>query len=334
MKKLLLIAFCFVAVFGQQSGVFASDGKKIVLVIESYHKEFYWDAGYRRGITKVIGDQAIVKFFEMDTKRLPKATYPDRAALAISEIERVQPDIVMLGDDNALNFVGPEVIKKGIPTVFLGINGNPRDYFGGKLPRGITGVLERPALKRFLEFIRLSQRDWKELLILFDASNTSKLYKEESFFFQGKSRADYLGFGVEVYFSNSLEELKDKINAAQSTHDALFLGGLNSVTDETGRHVDFTEITKWVHENSQVPLFGFWRGTVGHEKTIGGYVADGQFIGEQAARLVVRILNGESPDDITVERTNDARLVLSRSSLKHWNIAIPDALTHDAEFVD
>ncbi len=48
----------------------AQNAKPTVLVIESYHKEFYWDAAYRKGIENIIGDRVHLHYFEMDTKRL------------------------------------------------------------------------------------------------------------------------------------------------------------------------------------------------------------------------------------------------------------------------
>lgn len=316
------------------SVLYADSRKHKVLVIESYHKEMYWDAGYRRGIEKVIGEKVDLFYFEMDTKRLPKPQYPHRIALALTELDRVNPDIVILGDDNALKFLGREIIKRKIPLVFLGINSNPREYFDGVIPKGVTGVLERPPLKRSLEFIRQAQPEWEKVLVLFDNSNTSKIYKNSAYFFHGKSLSNYLDFEVEVYFSNNLTKLRKKIMEAQTTHDAIFLGGLNTVLAPTGDNVNWETITEWIYQHSKIPLFGFWRGNVGFNKSIGGYVADGQYIGEQAAYIVDRILNGEEPEQIKIEHIRNVRLVLSPSSLKHWDIQLPKNSMRDAEFID
>ncbi len=240
----------------------------------------------------------------------------------------------MLGDDNALSFVGPEIVKRNIPLVFLGINGNPRSYFGGQIPENVTGVLERPALKRFLVFIRQSQPDWKKILILFDGSNTSKLYRDEPFFFQGKNHAEYLGITVELFFSSNLAAVKNKIETAQNTHDAMILGGLNAVKDKSGAHVDANQITEWIYETSSLPIFGFWKGMVGFNKSIGGFVADGRLMGEQAGRVVERVLNGTPPSKIYIEQSEDGSLVLSKSSIDHWGLEIDEALIQSAEYTD
>lgn len=125
---IVLISFSFISVS-------VSAEQKKVLVIESYHKEMFWDNGYRKGIINTLGPYASIDFFEMDTKRVRKTEIPARTKAAIASIYDTKPDLIILGDDNALNFVGKEALNQNIPIVFLGINGNPRDYFNGVTPK-------------------------------------------------------------------------------------------------------------------------------------------------------------------------------------------------------
>lgn len=305
-----------------------------VLVIESYNKEFYWDASYRQGIIATLGDRASIHFFEMDTKRLSPAEHQNRARAAIASIDDLQPDIVMLGDDNALRLVGKAVLSRGIPLVFLGINGNPRDYFDGIAPVGITGVLERPLLKRYLLFVRKINPEWKNILVLFDNSVTSQIYRDSPFFFAGKDHIKILGVNVEIFLSNSYEALQTKIKQAQTDQDVLFLGGLNTLRDKHNQYIDPHTAVKWINRQSEIPMFGFWRGTVGKDGAIGGYVIDGFSMGAQAARLVMAILQGGSASGRKIEWQNKGRLILSASALRRWNVVIPKELQNKAEYID
>ncbi len=314
--------------------VLAQGSEKKVLVVESYHKEMYWDAGYREGILQTIGGYASVTFFEMDTKRLPRSSFQARAEAAIATIDQLQPDIVMLGDDNALSLVGKAVLNRKIPLVFLGINGNPRNYFDGGLPAGITGVLERPLLKRALRFIREINPDWTEVLILFDDSNTARIYRDSPFFFAGSNHKRILGLNVEIYLSNSYEDLQAKVKQAQTDKHVLFLGGLHTLTDQHNQHVNGDIATSWIYQHSEIPMFGFWKGTVGIDKTIGGYVIDGHSMGAQAARQVLHVLEGETTKRVKIEWLFEGRLVLSPSALKRWDIVIPKRLSEKAEYMD
>ena len=49
---------------------------------------------------------------------------------------------------------------------------------------------------------------------------------------------------------------------------------------------------------------------------------------------VARILDGEKPEDITIEKTDDGRLVLINKGLEHWKLQLPDEYLKYAELVD
>lgn len=68
-----------------------------VLLIESYHAEYPWDASYVKGIESVLTDSAQLYRFQMDTKRLPAKEFESRADEALSYYYSLQPDVVILG---------------------------------------------------------------------------------------------------------------------------------------------------------------------------------------------------------------------------------------------
>lgn len=198
----------------------------------------------------------------------------------------------------------------------------------------MTGVLERPLLKRHLEFVKEIQPSWQKVLVLFDDSNTSRIYQNDPFFFDGENETTILGLNVEIYLTSSYEDLQAKVKNAQSEKNVLFLGGLNTLVDDNNKHVSADEVTSWIYNNSKIPLFDFWRGAVGHEKAIGGYVIDGESMGFQAANIALKILQGTLPENIPLESLIGGRLVISKSGLQHWNITLPENLSAEAEYID
>ncbi|EOG1394930.1 hypothetical protein ACK3FM_003480, partial [Vibrio cholerae] len=46
-----------------------------VLVIQSYHSGYAWDAAYTTGLKEGINTQHQLHFFEMNTKRIPAREY-------------------------------------------------------------------------------------------------------------------------------------------------------------------------------------------------------------------------------------------------------------------
>ena len=109
----------------------------------------------------------------MDTKRQSKSAYSKKADQAWAKIQQTQPQLVVLGDDNALKFLGPKLLDGNIPVVYLGINNNPNDY----VPAGhnLTGVLERPLFDFNFDLIgKLVRPQPKKILVLFDHGTTSR----------------------------------------------------------------------------------------------------------------------------------------------------------------
>jgi hypothetical protein len=131
---------------------FALEPSQVVLVIESYNRDYAWDKGYRSAIEEALGSRYTLEWYEMDTKRLPVGEHQRMADGAWARYLALSPDLVILGDDAALKFLGPRFATVHTPVVFLGINANPRNYLE-RVPPNMTGVLERPILKRSLVYI-------------------------------------------------------------------------------------------------------------------------------------------------------------------------------------
>ncbi|MGL5667164.1 MAG: hypothetical protein ACRDD9_13630 [Shewanella sp.] len=150
-----------------------------VVVIESYHQGYLWDKEYYQAIADKLTPQHQVSHFAMDTKRLAKERYTERAELAWQFIVEQQPQLVILADDNAVHYLHQRLNNSQIPVVYLGVNMNPREYHLNEHKR-FTGVLERPLLKRSLLLLErlLPQAKHRKILVLFDGSHTSKIAAE------------------------------------------------------------------------------------------------------------------------------------------------------------
>ncbi len=143
-----------------------------ILIIESYHAEFQWDTEYKKGIVDNVLGKHDFSYFQLDTKRLPENEHANRVELAWQKYLTESPDIVVLGDGNALEYLGPRLKNTATPVVYLVINNNPRNY-GLYSASNITGVLERPLLKRSIIYISKLFTKVNKELVLFDASTTS-----------------------------------------------------------------------------------------------------------------------------------------------------------------
>lgn len=97
----------------------------------------------------------------MDTKRIPAREYSVAADRAFQAYQQLKPDLVVLGDDNALYYLLPKLYNEPISIVFLGINSNPRellDEYSGIAQ--VTGILEQPLfVKNMAEIGRLLPKE-------------------------------------------------------------------------------------------------------------------------------------------------------------------------------
>jgi ABC-type uncharacterized transport system substrate-binding protein len=301
-----------------------SADKKSVLVIQSYHASYPWDMDYTQALRQQLADVTELSFVQLDTKRLPRTAFEQQAERAWQRFLELKPDLVVVGDDNALQLLGQRLVDSGTPVVYLGINNNPRNYFE-RTPANITGVLERPLFKRSIIHIRqILQGELSKVLVLFDDGTTSRALLAEDF---GGLVQNQVGpVQVDIRLLGKLEEWQQAINQApEQGYDAIIVGLYHTLVDEAGDHVPDQQLIQWSSQQSALPLFAYWKFAVGEQMTIGGYVLDGFTQGLLAADLVKEALAGK-PLKHMPHSSGEGRFVFSRAQLQKWRIQLPRSI--------
>ncbi len=324
-------------------------GKHRLFVISSYHRGYLWSEDTQKGLGAglvesgfiedaeqaaelartdcVESSSSIVKKAWMDTKR--KST---RAEIAVStyrlmeEISRFAPDLVLLGDDNAANYVGNQLVDTETPVVFWGVNGLPLRY--GLLDslekpgHNITGVYQAGYLPECLEFLKRIVPAVETFAVLSDDSETGRSKAKALEVLNASGRLPLRLAGCVV--TNRLEEWKSEALRLQAVVDAFFVLNHNSLKDESGRVVDQLEIGAWYLRNIRKP-------ECAHEKQFAQEgmlcVCDdsGYNQGYEAARLAHRILTrGEAPGALAVRAPARGPFIVNRPRARMLGIAIPD----------
>lgn len=308
---------------------FANADENDIVIIESYHSTYQWSIAYRQGILNVLPEYNFITF-QMDTKRLPEASFVKRAQLAWDIIQATNPKLIILGDDNALKYLASYIGQSKFNAVYLGINSNPRKT-GSYKYKNITGVLERPLYRRSIAEIKKLLPKMKRVLILFDDSITADFAIEE--FFQNQKALTIDGVHVQLFQSNILEEWQQTVLEAKSMHyDALWLGLYHTVFDNK-QHISEAKILEWVSQKSKVPVLAFWDFSIGKGKAIGGFVMTGESQGQAAGYIAKKILNGTSPSEILPMIPKHGKLIFSQAELKRWNLSLPAEMGFDATLV-
>ncbi|SIN90249.1 ABC transporter substrate-binding protein [Salinivibrio sp. ES.052] len=291
-----------------------------VLLIESYHKEYGWDESYIRGLESTLGDDVTLHTFEMDTKRLPKSQFDAQADKALAIYQEISPDVVVLGDDNALSYMLPRLKNEDIDIVFLGINSNPRRLMAKYAGTArVTGVLERPLFARSMkEMSELLGKDQMKVKILFDAGTTATIATDH-IANQYEDLKQQLGIDATIENHRLFSSWKSSVEQADE-YDAIVVGLYQIIRDESDNVVDANKVLSWTNENSETPLFGFWDFSVGKGQTAGGVVLFGESQGVQAGKYVNRILSGEDASTISVIHGKKGRAIYSATEFERWGL--------------
>lgn len=319
------IAFLLLAGLGA-----AWAGPRDILVVESYHREYAWDHAYRQALSGQLGQQYALEFFEMDTKRLPVERHADMARKALMRVRALHPALVILGDDAAVKYLGPLLEPLGMPGVYLGMNANPRSY---KL-KNMTGVLERPLIKRSIVFIREVVPAAKKMLLLFDDGLTARITLEE--FFGSQPSLDVDGIQVDLQMCSTVEAWKKAVRQAASNGYQVTIAGLYQTLRRPGGAVaDAEEVIAWTSANTPVPLFALWDFAVGPDKAVGGLVLSAAEQGKTAATLALQILEGKAdPSTMLPVTARQGDFIFSKSQLARFRLALPPDIASQARLLD
>ncbi len=289
-----------------------------IMVIHSYHPGHPWILEYSRGLAVALPGQQLSHVY-LDTKRLPPSQFAAQGDQAWRAYLQQKPDLVILGDDNAIDLLALRIANHGTPVVFLGMNDNPRHVgvYGQPL---ITGVLERPLMKRNLLEMTQMLGGASQVKVLFDASSVSSTALVDNF---GAKQTVTLGrLRVDLAQTNDYQQWQQQVlKAKEAGYQALFIGLYHTLKDADGLPVDAETVLQWSAQHSPVPLFAFWEFSVGPQGAVGGLVIHGYDQGMLAGQLAQRILSGTPASALPIRIGERASYWFSRSQLQRWQLA-------------
>lgn len=254
--------------------------KKRFFVVSSYHREYNWSKETNDGFCdamlrlKYFDDKeqiaeytrndfvetsrAVIKKMWMDSKR-KKSTQEKAAATAqiTKSIKEFNPDILLLGDDEAAEFVGGRYLDYKLPAVFWGLNHNPAKY--GLVDRpdrpghNVTGVYQSGYHAESARMLKRIAPRVKSFAILSDEtpSGRSNLKAVEYMIRQG----DFPLKLVESVATNDSETWKAKALELQQKVDAFYIAQYSGLKDRNGKPVPDLETAAWYVSHIRIPEF-------------------------------------------------------------------------------
>lgn len=297
----------------------ANAGRSTVLVVHSYHPVLAWTRQCTRGIDQVLGDVATVHHVYLDTKRIPESEFQAMADAAMTVFRRLRPDVVMLGDDNALRLLGPPIAATGTPVVYLGINNNPREYFD-TIPANVTGVIERVPLFPWIRYLREIMPDASRVLVLLDASPTSQALVDVNF--GARKAITFDGGSIEYNFSAGWDDWRQRVLGA-AIYDMIVMPVFHALEDESGSHVPVDEVVGWTSAHTPVPVFANQDYAVGDDGVAGAYVIQGETHARLAAAMAREILSGVNPASLPLQNDHNGAFYFNKKQLRRFGLTLP-----------
>ncbi len=304
---------------------------KTVVIIESYHQGYKWDADYIAAIQSVLGEDHDIRVLALDTKRLPKSEWPQKVASLQQSITEIEPDIAILGDDNAFSLMANHLVERKIPVVFLGVNGGPVQH--PTLEHDlVAGLLERPFFEESIRHLQKVLKVDKHFLVLMDDSPTMRNAVNE--YFGDKRSAEIYGSKLDIVLTNDKDTWLQSVVQAHELYDAIIVGTHHTIRDAEGTYIAPDELITRAFNQSRVPIFSFWDINIGKQQAIGGFTISAHQEGITAARLASLIMNGVKPARIPKMNSLSGHYIYSRSGMAHWNLELSPMIATQANFVE
>lgn len=329
--------FCTLCIaFALSSTALGAAAKPSILVVHSWH-DILWDRLWQKALHDRLGQYYQLEHFYLDAMRSDEEQLKQNADAAWNRYRELAPQMVILGDDEALRMLGLRLADT-VPVVFLGINNNPRKLIRSILPRNITGVMERPLYERALRHIaEVLPQGADRVLFLNDTDQNSSSVTNINTIFNGNTTTRVGKVTVELRVTNNWERWQQEVLSAKSAgFDAILFDSRYLIFDNRGRYVEPEPgVVRWMAQHSELPLFNFYEDSIGPGLSTGGWVLSGYGIGTYAAKIALDILRyGKQPQDIYPVYYDKGEYIFSRTQLSRWGLTLPLHIGQQASFAE
>ncbi|MFB9888130.1 ABC transporter substrate binding protein [Balneatrix alpica] len=304
-----------------------------VLLLHSYHNGFAWTDQITDSVRSTLKQSATAPELQveyLDTLHTPLARSEQAwVQLLQSKLSDHPIDALLAADNDALEFAirqRPTLFAQ-VPIVFTGINGFTPTLLGQETR--ITGVTEQLDIRGTLSFMRMLHPDRSRLLVISDNSERGRTQQE---LLQAAKPAEF-GFRLEILSEWYLAELSERLSQVD---DNTLIVLLTPTQDKEGREQGMGLVFKHILQYARVPSYTFWELGVRGGAT-GGSVLSARQQGQDAARMVLRILAGESIQSIPIQLQPNSHPMLNAEALERFKLrlpTLPDKLAQRLEIIN
>jgi PAS domain S-box-containing protein len=288
-----------------------------ILILLSYHDTHSWTADVLDGVKDELAAAEMnldlhVEF--MDSKRhKTENVFPQLEELYRAKYRNTRFDLIILSDNNALNFLNPRrsALFPGVPVVFCGINN-----FTPSLIKGfqqVTGVVEAVDFAGTIELALTQLPGTRHVAIVCDntPSGRAQIHDIQKIMPEFAGRVEF----IELFNQTQ----KDLAQSLKSLPDKSIIFMLSFYRDADGKQLTLPEQAKFITRHSRMPVYTAWDSYLGFG-VVGGVMTNGRAQGEHAAQLGVRILAGEAPEQIAIIEKSPNVPTLDYRVMQHFGL--------------
>lgn len=296
-----------------------SDRKKL-LVLHSYNPGMVLVHNINRGIKKVLQDREDIEIFfdYMDLKRHPEPAYYERlVSLFREKYENSSFDAIIACDEGAYQFIlayGDSLFPQ-IPVVFLGVGDFEPSQLKGH--PNVTGIQDNIRIKGTLDLALGLQPEVDQVVVINDRTRVGRANRNAL----EKIIKDYTDRIRFVFYEDiNMSEIIKKVGMLESNSIILLL---TFNRDRSNNIFSYEESIRLIRDNASVPIYGIWDFYLGNG-IIGGKLNSGSSVGEQAAQMAIRLLDGEPLSAVPLVRNTPYRFMFDYKELDRFGIKISD----------
>jgi PAS domain S-box-containing protein len=312
---LSLILFILTAAF--PAPAVAQSVRKQVLFINSYHVGYKFSDDITRALREAFEEDGNIelRIEYLDTKRLDSPEYLEQIRLLYQgKYNETDLDLIISSDDAALNFLfrHADNLFPDVPVVFVGAN-----FFDISRLEGyerFTGISEEADIAGTLDIALQLQPGVTRVVVVNDTTVTGQIIRRTF----DEVIPQYPQITFEFLDNVSMREVQQRVSTL--TPDSLVLLTIFS-RDKDGVFYEYDQFTPLITQSSAVPVFATWDFSLGYG-IVGGKLTSGYTEGQRGANVAIRILNGEDPRNIPVEKQTKAQYMFDYYALEKWNIPL------------
>jgi len=249
----------------------------------------------------------------LDLLRYPRETEPELVALMRKKFSGKHVDLVLARAQGGFEFAERhrDELWPGVPIVFYDTVGDT--LRNRELPPNATGLLIDLDPAGTIQLTRRLHPGALHLYVVGGTAEYDRAWKRrvESILSQSSNRVP-----VTWLDDVPLPRILDQLSHLPPSSVVLYT---SMVRDASGLPQNNPKVAGLVAQAANAPVYGFLDTYVG-QGIVGGAIADFAAQGTAAARLALRVLNGESASVIPIQMSPPARCVIDARAMGRWNI--------------